>query len=117
MDEGCLELAVPPLLLQPLVENALKHGIAELVDGGELSIGARRRGDRLTVWVQNPVDPEARPRPGAGVGLANVRRRLENVFGDEGRLRHLRADDSYLVEVTVPVAIAGQSPREDTGDE
>ena len=54
IDDRCLGVAVPPLLLQPLVENALKHGIAELVEGGEVRIGARCSGELLTVWVENP---------------------------------------------------------------
>lgn len=112
VDDSCLEHAVPPLLLQPLVENALKHGIAELVQGGEISIGAHRRGDRLVVWVENPVDPDGRPRPGAGVGLANVRRRLDKVFGEEGRLQHGATGESYRAQVTVPVTACDRPPRE-----
>jgi two-component system sensor histidine kinase AlgZ len=117
VDDGCLELTVPPLLLQPLVENALKHGIAELVEGGEISIGARRRGDRLTVWVENPTDPEVRSHPGAGVGLANVKGRIDKVFGDEAMLRHNRSGDSYRVEVTVPATRVKEPLREATTNE
>jgi len=112
IDDDCLAIAVPPLLLQPLVENALKHGIAELVDGGEVVIGARCQGGRLTLWVENPVDPEGRSRSGAGVGLANIRRRLNNVFGAEARLRHGRSENSYRAEVTLPV-----TPSEGKGTE
>jgi two-component system sensor histidine kinase AlgZ len=107
IDDDCLEHAVPPLILQPLVENALKHGIAALVDGGEVRIGAARLGGRITVWVENPVDPDEPPRKGAGVGLANVRERLDKVFGDEARLRHGRTEDIYRAEVTMPLASAG----------
>ncbi len=112
VDDECLSIAVPPLLLQPLVENALKHGIAELVEGGEIRIGARCGNGRLTVWVENPVDPESTPRSGAGVGLANVRRRLENVFGNEARLRSGRSGEVYRAEVALPVA-----PSEGKGTE
>ena len=103
IDERCLGVKVPPLLLQPLVENALKHGIAELVEGGEIRIGARCGRELLTLWVENPVDAEARPKTGAGVGLANVRRRLENVFGDEARLRSGRSGGIFRAEVVIPV--------------
>ncbi|MCU0234595.1 MAG: histidine kinase, partial [Thermoanaerobaculales bacterium] len=99
----CLDDEVPPLILQPLVENALKHGIAGLVEGGELRIGAARRGDALTLWVENPVDPDGRPRGGAGIGLANVRERLAKVFGDEARLRHGRSGEVYRAEVSLPL--------------
>jgi signal transduction histidine kinase len=102
--DRCLSVAVPPLLLQPLVENALKHGIGEMVEGGEVRIGARCSSELLTVWVENPVDPESRPRTGAGVGLANVRHRLEKVFGGEARLRSGRTGEIYRAEVVIPVA-------------
>lgn len=103
VDERCLGDAVPPFILQPLVENALKHGIAGLVEGGEVRIGAARSGSRLRLWVENPVDADSRPRPGAGVGLANVRERLTKVFGDEAHLRHGPAGDGYRAEVMVPL--------------
>jgi two-component system sensor histidine kinase AlgZ len=117
IDDRCLAMRVPPLLLQPLVENALKHGIAELVEGGEIRIGGRCSADRLTVWVENPFDPESRPQSGAGVGLANVRHRLENVFGDEARLRSSRSGAVYRAEVVIPVAKAdGAAERKDDSD-
>jgi hypothetical protein len=103
IDEGCLSVPVPPLLLQPLVENALKHGIAGLVEGGTVRIGARCSSERLTVWVENPFDPESSTEIGAGVGLANVRHRLEKVFGDEARLRNSRSERTYRAEVVIPV--------------
>ena len=112
IDDECMGVAVPPLILQPLVENALKHGIGELVEGGEIRIGARCGSGRLTVWVENPVDPESMPRSGAGVGLANVRHRLENVFGGEARLRSGRSGEIYRAEVVIPVAEAGEVSKQ-----
>ncbi len=112
IDDGCLAVPVPPLLLQPLVENALKHGISELIEGGEVRIGARCGNGRLTLWVENPVDPQSRSQSGAGVGLANVRRRLDNVFGDEARLRSGRSGDLYRAEVVVPMRSDGRGGEE-----
>jgi signal transduction histidine kinase len=110
IEDRCLDILVPPLLLQPLVENALKHGIGGLVEGGEVTIGARCNPERLTVWVENPVDPEGRSKGGAGVGLANVRRRLDNVFGDEARLRGSRSGETYRAEVVIPTHRTGSEP-------
>jgi signal transduction histidine kinase len=116
-DERCLEVPVPPLILQPLVENALKHGIAGLVEGGEIRIGGRCGKELLTVWVENPIDEDSSRRPGAGVGLANVRHRLENVFGDEARLRCGNSGNVFRAEVVVPLSRAAlETVAEDKSD-
>ena len=115
VDHGCLDVAVPPLLLQPLIENALKHGIAELVEGGKIRIAASCTGSRMTVRVENPVDPDCASAGGAGVGLVNVRSRLENVYGDEATIRSSRARDSYIAEIAVPI-VRTESRTEDAID-
>ncbi len=93
---------VPPLLLQPLVENAVKHGVAALVDGGTIVIGARRGAGGLVLTVENPVDPAAAPRSGANLGLDNVRRRLD-AFGARGaRLRAEADEERFVVTLTLP---------------
>jgi hypothetical protein len=106
IDDRCLSVPMPPLLLQPLVENALKHGIGGLVGGGEVLIGARCSDERLTVWVENPVDLESTTKKGAGVGLVNVRQRLKKAFGEEARLRSGRSGETYRAEVVIPVPLA-----------
>ena len=78
---------VPPLLLQPLVENAIKHGVAGLLEGGLVSIAARRESDRCVVTVANLFDPEGTPRAGTGTGVRNVRDRLAMHFGTTGVVR------------------------------
>jgi signal transduction histidine kinase len=72
-----LAVKVPPLLLQPLVENAVVHGIANLVEGGDIRLRATCEGDWVTIVVENTFDPDAPPRRRNGVGIANVRQRLE----------------------------------------
>jgi len=99
---AALETAVPPLLLQPLIENAVRHGIAHRVDGGTIRIEADRRGSRLHIAVQNPRDPEAKRRAGAGLGLANVAGRLRTLFGGEARLETSDSGDSYRVLLDLP---------------
>ncbi len=77
---GCL---LPPLLLQPLVENAVKHGVAGRVEGGTVQLRAQYAAGQLVLTLENPVDDDEQPRPGSGMGLENVRRRLA-VFGARG---------------------------------
>jgi len=93
---------VPPLLLQPLVENAIKHGIQDCVSGGVIRIEAQRTGGTLRVAVENPLDPEAPTRRGEGVGLANVRRRLEVFGARESQLAAFRQGDVFRVMLTLP---------------
>jgi two-component system, LytTR family, sensor histidine kinase AlgZ len=106
IDDGARECLVPPLLLQPLVENAITHGIAGLLEGGTLSIEARLRGTELRICVLNPRDPEAPRRAGEGMGLDNVRRRLDALFGREARTEVRREADRFRVELTLPARVA-----------
>jgi len=105
VDEDALTLAVPPLVLQPLVENAVHHGIAHLVDGGEIRVAARRDGGRLLLEVANPCDPDRPPSRGAGVGVANVRARLAALHPDRSRLDLESDADHYRVVLTLPAVV------------
>jgi two-component system, LytTR family, sensor histidine kinase AlgZ len=98
---------VPPLLLQPLVENAVKHGVAGRVDGGVIRLVARRHGDALVLEVHNPVDEDAPARPGAGMGLENVRRRLQAFGTRAARLEAVRGESDFNVTLVLP-ATAGR---------
>jgi hypothetical protein len=98
---GCL---VPPLLLQPLVENAVTHGIAQCLDGGTVRIEAGMRGERLRVAIRNPRDPEAVARKGTGIGVQNVLRRLEALYGREADLRLRAEGESFSVELELPAS-------------
>jgi hypothetical protein len=102
---------VPPLLLQPLVENAIKHGIQDCVAGGVIRIEATRAGATLRVAVENPVDADAPVRRGEGMGLENVRRRLEVFGARESQLLASRSPGVFRVTLTLP-AIADAAPVE-----
>lgn len=108
-DEDAASSTVPPLILQPLVENAVNHGIADLLEGGEVRLEARRRGDRVAISVENPIDAESEQRRGEGVGLANVRARLLACYGDEAILDVRRGDRTFRVEIEIPVAAAQEN--------
>src|ERR1044071_8367880 len=73
---------VPPLVLQPLVENAVHHGVAHLLEGGTVNVHARRREGFLEMVVENPCDPDRPPSRGTGMGIANVRARIETLCGE-----------------------------------
>jgi two-component system sensor histidine kinase AlgZ len=106
ISEETLTFAVPPLVLQPLIENAVHHGIAHLVEGGEVTIGAARQGDHLELVVENPCDPDRPASRGAGVGLANVRARIEALFGHRARIDIETTAERYRVRLVLPAVPA-----------
>jgi two-component system, LytTR family, sensor histidine kinase AlgZ len=86
IEEACAGCDVPPLLVQPLVENAIKHGIATLSEGGEIALTGERWDDQLRVTVENPFDPDAPPALKTGFGLTGVRNRIRARYGSAARL-------------------------------
>jgi hypothetical protein len=102
LDERGKRCLLPPLLLQPLVENAVRHGIATRVEGGTLRLGIACGGGRLRILIENPFDPESPARPGSGRGIENVRKRLFARYGEEGLFAARRLADRYLVVISVP---------------
>jgi LytS/YehU family sensor histidine kinase len=103
-DDAARACAVPPLLLQPLVENAVTHGIAQLIEGGAIRVLAERHGEELLIRVENPRDPESPGRRGAGIGLQNVRRRLLALHGGAAELRIAPTDASFRVDLRLPAS-------------
>lgn len=87
---------MPPLLLQPLVENAIKHGIANSKGGGQLCIRARREGSDVVLTVQNTGQPLVQAGPPEGVGLRNLRARLDLCYADRASLS-LRPEHGWTV--------------------
>jgi two-component system, LytTR family, sensor kinase len=95
---------VPSLILQPMVENAVKHGIAKQVQGGAIRIAASRSNGRLTLTVYNdgPSLPAGWEEIQSGVGISNVRTRLQNLYGDAFEM-NMRNQDPGGVQVSVSV--------------
>ena len=102
IDGSATACRVPALILQPLVENAVAHGIAGLLDGGTIRLDVAQRNGSLTIQIDNPRDADAPARKTRGVGLENVRRRLAATFGTAARLRTREAPDRFSVELELP---------------
>lgn len=79
------DLPFPPMLVQPLVENAIKHGIEPKIEGGEVTIRARKNGDIIRVELAD-TGTGLHEDGDMGFGLSNVRERLQSLYGDRGRL-------------------------------
>jgi signal transduction histidine kinase len=99
VDDTLRDAAVPAFLLQPLVENALRHGIAKRADGGIVEVSARREGDELVLTVTDngpgvaAAAADGASADGNGLGLANIRERLTTLYGSRARLE-LRSGQS-----------------------
>ncbi|MBA2305858.1 MAG: histidine kinase [Acidobacteria bacterium] len=96
------ECLVPPLVLQPVVENAVTHGVAHVLDGGLITVVATCTPLRLTLRVENPADPERPRKTGTGLGLANVRARLRALFGSDATVHWAEQDGRWRVEIAMP---------------
>lgn len=103
LDPRTLSLHVPPLVVQTLSENAVKHGISRLERGGRIDIRSRLEGRTLVVEVFNDGRlPE--PDPGGGTGLSNARRRLVSLFGESARIDLKgEAGDRVLARLAIPL--------------
>jgi hypothetical protein len=99
-----LGVPVPAMLVQTLVENGIKHGIARRTDGGEIAVTARRAGGVLRIEVSNTAaDPATEP--GGGIGLANAHERLQLLFGDRATLALDRSSaERTTAVVRIPLA-------------
>lgn len=102
-DPDVLDAAVPHMALQPVVENAVRHGIGCRVGGGSIEVRVTRVGSRLHIRVQDQGSgPRARSAAGRGLGLSNLRARLKQLHGADGELRIECSENGAVVEVVVP---------------
>ncbi len=108
VEKGLERVPFPPMLLQTLVENGVRHGIATLQEGGDISIAVKREGDKLRVTISN----SGSYRPGSsrtnGIGLRNTRKRLEMLYGKKAGLSISEKDGKVITQVEIP---------QNTGDE
>ncbi len=107
------EALIPNFLLQPLVENAVKHAVAPARRPVVISISARREGDSIRITVDDDGDAEGviEQRAGGGLGLRNVRDRLRAAFGDRGVLSAARGSEGFRSEVIMPFSSGGTRGR------
>jgi two-component sensor histidine kinase len=102
LDDGTAEARVPALLLQPLVENAVKHGVARAEGPTCIRIGARVDGSVLEIVVENDAKAVGRAASGEKVGLRNVQDRLRSRFGDEASLTASDTDGGFRNTLRIP---------------
>jgi LytS/YehU family sensor histidine kinase len=103
VSEAATQVLVPPMLLQPCLENAVKHGVRHLPEGGCITLRAFVQGPWLYVTMDNPVDPDVLPEAGTGTGLVNIKQRLATVYGEQARMVWSRHAASFVLEIVLPI--------------
>lgn len=111
VEPTALDAQVPAMFLQPLLENAIKHGICNLSDGGTIEIKSFTRDARLHIVIENPVAEESSISKGTATGLKNIKARMLNLFQEHARVSWQEADSRFSVEIIIPfeLAIAGSA--------
>jgi two-component system sensor histidine kinase AlgZ len=106
VDEVPMRAMIPGLTIQPLLENAIYHGIEPDPSGGVVKISGRRRGDMISITVSNPRPQSANQAGHAGnrIALNNIRQRLELAFGKRASLEVVEDPESYQVCLSFPFA-------------
>jgi two-component system sensor histidine kinase AlgZ len=100
-----LDAQVPALILQPLLENAVYHGIEPLDKGGTIRVTGKREGSKAVLTIDNPVTPRiVARRTGHQIGLDNVRQRLELMFPGDARVEVFEAPERFVVTLRFPAS-------------
>ncbi len=97
-----LDLPIPPLMLQPLLENAVYHGIEPAPEGGTVRVAIEQRGQELRIAVANPTAGQVQHAAGNQIAVANIRERLALYYDLEARLEIETSDNSYEVRIILP---------------
>jgi len=102
VEEKAMGLQIPPLLLQPLVENAIRHGIANLPEGGVIRLSAQCEQDGVTIRLENSFDPDSPSSLKTGLGLDNIRQRLDTRYGPEANISVRTQGNCFSVNLRLP---------------
>ncbi|MBV8030375.1 MAG: histidine kinase [Betaproteobacteria bacterium] len=102
LDAAPLDALLPPLVLQPLLENAVYHGVEPSLGSAEVLVRIERRGARVLARIENPWVEEQQRRSGNRVAIANIRERLALFFDAEARMEASVKDGRYCVEIDLP---------------
>jgi len=99
----CRLLQLPNMILQPLFENAIKHGVHESLEPVTIKLECNCNKDHLNIFISNNYDETFQSRKGAGIGLNNISSRLKLIYGDDDLLKTSGINGIYKVELTIPL--------------
>lgn len=102
VDEKCYDASLPNMILQPIYENAIKYGVYEATEPVDIITHASCNGDLLVITVENSYDPGVVSKKGEGIGLRNIRERLQIIYGNSSLLKISDDKRSFKVSLTIP---------------
>lgn len=100
--EGCRTKLLPNMILQPLIENAIKHGVYESTEPINIRVSCEDEGDSMKVTIRNNFDPEFRRKKGTGMGLKNIQNRLKIIYQADYLMKIFRDDSIFNVSISFP---------------
>lgn len=100
--EECLAIPMPNMLLQPLFENAIKHGVFESIDRINIKFDCETKDGFLHIAVENNYDPDSAPAKGSGIGLTNISNRLKLIYKRDDLICIKKEKDKFLVDIYIP---------------
>jgi sensor histidine kinase YesM len=103
VDEACLEVMVPSMVLQPLFENAIKHGVYDSIERITLEFTCERKKRTMLMSVRNNYDEDASARKGEGIGLKNIRSRLEIMYTGKDLMKVDKGEGVFHVQISIPL--------------
>ena len=103
IDDKCLEFKIPVMLLQPLYENAVKHGVYESTESVKITTTAKIIDQFIEISIINDYDPESSQKRGTGTGLLNVTRRLELFYNNKASFKTTKENGIYSVKLYIPI--------------
>jgi LytS/YehU family sensor histidine kinase len=102
VDENCYKGELPNMILQPIYENAIKYGVYEAIEPVEIITEAWCTGESLVISVSNSYDPGVISKKGEGIGLRNIRERMNIIYGNPGLLKIKDNKKIFTVTLTIP---------------
>jgi LytS/YehU family sensor histidine kinase len=102
IEDGALGWTMPAMILQPLIENAVKYGIYESTDISRITIDARVSQGYLIIRIGNPFDENSSQHKGTGTGIRNIELRLKHLYGRQDLLKIYKSKEYFEIELKIP---------------
>ena len=103
LQPACKEIEVPSMILQPLFENAIKHGVYESLEKVIIKLKCGIENEYFKIIVENSFDPEAVPRKGEGIGIKNIQNRLKLIYNQDNLVTTEKINNLFRVNIFIPV--------------